>query len=87
MRKVAATVPRSLMAKSYTTGSMANGTARSRRRLVSLMMRLHAVLRFGFAARIEEKSHAAAGHAAQHPEAPEIVAHFGARARSISVSV
>ena len=39
---------------------------------------LQAVERFGLAARVEEEAHAPAGHAAEHPEAPEIAAHFGA---------
>ena len=40
---------------------------------------LHAALRFGFAFGTEDESHAAAGHAAEHPEAPEVLAEFGAR--------
>src|ERR1035437_6009526 len=37
------------------------------------------VLRFGFPLGREEEAHAAAGHSAEHPEAPEILAHGGVR--------
>jgi hypothetical protein len=65
------------MAKSYTTGSMANGTARSSRCLVS---RINAPSRSWAAAGppVEHESHAAAGHPAQHPEAMEIPAELRA---------
>jgi hypothetical protein len=48
---------------------------------------LHGALRFGLAARMEQESHAAAGHAAQHPEAPEILAKRGPRAFDQAVGV
>ncbi len=44
------------------------------------------ILRLDLAPRVEDKAHAAARHAAQHPEAPEISAKLSAGA-SISVSV
>ena len=39
---------------------------------------LQALLGPGLAIRVEEEAHAAARHAAEHPEAPEGVSHFGA---------
>ncbi len=48
---------------------------------------LHALLRLGLALRAEEESHAAAGHAAEHPEAPEMLAEFGARAPDQGVGI
>src|ERR1022692_2200364 len=48
---------------------------------------LHALLRFPLAPRAEEESHAAARHAAQHPESPEILAEFGARAADQGVGI
>jgi hypothetical protein len=48
---------------------------------------LQAFLGFGFAARFKQKAHAAAGHAAEHPKAPEIVAHFGAHALDQGVRI
>ena len=47
----------------------------------------HALLRFRLAPGREQEPHAAAGHAAQHPEAPEILAHFAPRACRMSESV
>ncbi len=48
---------------------------------------LQALLRLGLAFGAEEKAHAAAGHAAEHPEAPEIVAERGAGALDQGVGV
>ena len=74
------------MAKSYTTGSMANGSAFCSSRFVSAHQLLQKVLSLRFAAGVEDEAHAAAGHPAQHQEAPERRPKR-ARARSIKVCV
>ena len=66
---------------------MANGTQCSMARLVSLMMACMRSCASGLRARAEEEAHAAAGHAAEHPEAPEILAEFGARAANQRLGV
>ena len=66
---------------------MAKGTALFQAALGFAHDGLHALLRFGLAARGEDEAHAAAGHAAEHPEAPEIVAEFGAGALDQGVGV
>ena len=60
---------------------MAKGTACSQSRLVRDMMACSRSCASAFARGVEDESHAAAGHAAEHPEAPEIVAEFLARRR------
>jgi hypothetical protein len=47
---------------------------------------LQALLRLGLSRGREDEAHAAAGHSAEHPEAPEVRAEFRAH-RSMSVSV
>src|ERR1035438_2803238 len=73
-----ASVPRSLMAKSYTTGSMANCHARLELLLGSPHQRPQPFLCLRPNPGVEHESHPAAGHSAQHPEAIEIPAELRA---------
>ena len=73
------------MARSYTTGSMAKGSAARRRGLVR-RIREELVLGGAVAPGIDQEAHAPAGHAPQHPEAPVGLPRAW-RAPSIRVSV
>ena len=56
---------------------MAKGSAEASVRLVSDMSFCRNALALGLALRRENEAHAAAGHAAEHPETPEILAEIG----------
>ncbi len=66
---------------------MANGTACSRRLLVSLMMHCRRSCASALRCGLKMKTHAAARHAAEHPKAPEIRAELLAHAFDQSLGI
>ena len=66
---------------------MAKGTACSICRLVSLMMACKRSWARALRMRSKKKTHASARHSPEHPEAPEVVAHFPAHAANQRVGV